>query len=66
MSIEKTRSNAREDRAEVDVDERMWLRAAAMNEAFDFLTDPREDIYTLSDGKLFRDESSQPHRDFKN
>ena len=29
---------------------------AAHNPAFDFLKDPAEDIYTLSDGKLFRDQ----------
>ncbi len=34
-----------------DVDEREWLQAAAKNEAFDFLNDPDEDIYTLADGK---------------
>lgn len=41
---------------EADIDEREWLRAAATNPAFDFLDDPAEDIYTLDDGKPFRDE----------
>jgi hypothetical protein len=31
---------------ETDVDEREWLRAAAMNPAFDFLKEPEEDIYS--------------------
>jgi hypothetical protein len=27
-----------------------WLKAAASSDAFDFLADPAEDIYTLNDG----------------
>jgi len=38
---------------ESDADEREWLRAATANPAFEFLSDPREDIYTLFDGKPF-------------
>ena len=34
-----------------DMDEREWLQAAGQNPAFDFLQDPAEDRYTLSDGK---------------
>jgi hypothetical protein len=41
---------------EADVDEREWLKAAAMNPAFDFLKDPEEDLYTLTDGKPFNDQ----------
>ena len=41
---------------ETEIDEREWLRAAAANSAFDFLKDPAEDIYTLSDGKDFHDQ----------
>jgi hypothetical protein len=37
-------------------DEAEWLQAAANNPAFDFLNDPAEDIYSLSDGKPFYDE----------
>ena len=37
-------------------DEMEWLRAAAHNPAFDFLNDPKEDIYSLADGEPFRDE----------
>jgi hypothetical protein len=36
---------------EGDIDEQEWLRAAAVNPAFDFLKEPEEDIYTLADGK---------------
>ena len=36
---------------ETDIDEREWLAAGASNEAFEFLKDPVEDIYTLADGK---------------
>jgi hypothetical protein len=41
--------------ADDDIDERDWLRSAAGNDAFDFLKDPAEDIYTHSDGKPFHD-----------
>ncbi len=34
-----------------DLNEREWLQAASKNEVFDFLNDPDEDIYSLSDGK---------------
>jgi hypothetical protein len=40
---------------EEDIPEDEWLRAAATNNAFDFLEDSREDIYTISDGKPFYD-----------
>jgi hypothetical protein len=36
---------------QLESDERDWLDTAASNEAFDFLKNPEEDIYTLSDGK---------------
>jgi hypothetical protein len=35
--------------------EEAWLRAASSNEAFAFLADPAEDIYTVADGEPFRD-----------
>jgi hypothetical protein len=38
-----------------DIDETEWLQAAATNSAFDFLKDPEEDVYTLSDGEPFYD-----------
>ena len=38
-------------------DEAEWLQAAARNPAFSYLKDPAEDIYSLSDGKPFRDEA---------
>lgn len=38
-----------------EFDEAEWLSATARNPAFDFLNDPAEDIYTLSDGLPFRD-----------
>lgn len=34
-----------------DLNESEWLQAASKNEVFDFLNDPDEDIYSLSDGK---------------
>ncbi len=38
-----------------DINESEWLRAASGNPAFDFLKDPKEDIYTHADGKPFND-----------
>ena len=40
---------------EAEIEERSWLKAAASNEAFDFLKSPEEDIYTLADGKPFHE-----------
>lgn len=34
-----------------DINENDWMQAAAKNEAFDFLNDAEEDIYSLTDGK---------------
>ena len=39
-----------------DISETEWVQAAAANPAFDFLKDPEEDVYTLSDGEPFYDE----------
>jgi hypothetical protein len=36
--------------------EKEWLHTAAQNPAFDFLKDPKEDIYTLTEGKPYHDE----------
>ena len=42
--------------APADADsEEAWLRAASSSDAFAFLADPAEDIYTLADGVPFRD-----------
>ncbi|MBI3354355.1 MAG: hypothetical protein HY034_05660 [Nitrospirae bacterium] len=41
---------------ETEIGEKEWLRYASVNPAFDFLKEPEEDIYTLSDGKPFHDE----------
>ena len=38
-----------------DISEGEWLATAARNPAFDFLKDPREDVYSASDGEPFRD-----------
>ncbi len=34
-----------------DLNESEWMQSASKNEAFDFLNDPKEDIYSLTDGK---------------
>ena len=38
-----------------DDSEDEWLHAASSNDAFRFLSDPAEDIYTAADGEPFRD-----------
>jgi len=38
------------------ISETEWLPAAAANPSLDFLKDPEEGIYTLSDGEPFYDE----------
>ena len=38
---------------ETEINENRWLAVAASNEAFAFLNDAEEDIYSLSDGKPF-------------
>lgn len=43
-------------REDFDIEEEEWLKAAASNPAFDFLKDPKEDIYTLDDGQPFNDQ----------
>lgn len=35
--------------------EDVWLRAATSSDAFAFLADPAEDIYTATDGEPFHD-----------
>jgi len=35
------------------VDEAEWLKTSVNNPAFEYLCDPEEDIYTISDGKPF-------------
>lgn len=42
--------------SEDEISEQEWLHAAAVNPAFDFLKEPEEDIYTLSDGRPFYDQ----------
>ncbi len=42
--------------AEDDLNEKEWMKAASKNEAFGFLRDEAEDIYTLEDGKPVHDE----------
>ena len=38
-----------------NIDQQEWIEIAANNSVFDFMKDPEEDIYTLSDGKPFND-----------
>jgi len=36
-----------------DLSETEWLKASLNNPVFEYLRDPEEDIYTISDGKPF-------------
>lgn len=47
---------AKSERGESEVSEREWLGAAVVGGSFDFLADPREDIYSTDDGQPFADE----------
>ena len=37
-----------------DIDESLWLKAMSSNPSLDFLKNPKEDIYSLSDGKALK------------
>ena len=39
-----------------DISEKEWIETATKNEAFNFLEDEAEDIYTLKDGKPLQNE----------
>ncbi len=43
------------DQEEQELDEKIWIRGASTNPAFDFLKNLEEDIYSLSDGRAFHD-----------
>lgn len=40
---------------EEDSEDDQWLNALSNNPSFDFLKEPEEDIYTLEDGKPFKE-----------
>lgn len=40
---------------EEDITDEEWLSALGENEAFSFLQDPEEDIYSLEDGKPIKE-----------
>ena len=37
-----------------DIQDDEWLKAVGTSDSFDFLNEPEEDIYTLSDGKPYQ------------
>lgn len=39
-----------------DIDNKLWLKTLSNNSSFDFLNDIEENIYSLTDGKIFKDE----------
>jgi hypothetical protein len=39
-----------------EITEGEWLAVASQSPSYSFLNDPREDIYTVKDGKPFHDE----------
>jgi len=45
-----------DDNCDEDTDEeKLWLNAASSNPAFDFLNEPKENIYSIKDGEPFND-----------
>jgi hypothetical protein len=40
---------------EVEVEEQIWLKDISSNPVFDFLNQPSENIYSLTDGEPFND-----------
>ena len=36
-------------------EEELWMKSISSNPAFDFLEDPKENIYSLTDGEPFND-----------
>jgi 5,10-methylene-tetrahydrofolate dehydrogenase/methenyl tetrahydrofolate cyclohydrolase len=44
-----------DDNNDVDDDEKLWLNAISSNPAFDFLSEPEENIYSIKDGEPFND-----------
>ena len=45
---------ANENMDDVD-EEELWMKAIGSNPAFNFLNDPKEDIYSITDGEPFND-----------
>jgi hypothetical protein len=55
-SREDPNSNHQTDGSSSEIEsEENWLRAVASSQAFAFLADSAEDIYTRADGEPFRD-----------
>ena len=40
-----------------EINEKVWLKSISNNLVFDFLNDPQEDIYSVTDGKPFEYEA---------
>ena len=38
-----------------EYEEKLWMNSISKNPAFDFLNDPKEDIYSLNDGEPLND-----------
>jgi hypothetical protein len=44
-----------EDDPDEKEEEMLWLKSVSKNPAFDFLNEPAQDIYSLSDGEPLND-----------
>jgi len=44
-----------DDNYDVDDEEKLWLNAVSSNPAFDFLSEPEENVYSIKDGEPFHD-----------
>ncbi|MDO9257636.1 MAG: hypothetical protein Q7U54_19120 [Bacteroidales bacterium] len=58
--VNKPESNVRviilvEEKTDEVNEETLWMKTIASNPAFDFLNEPGENIYSLTDGKPFND-----------
>ncbi len=40
-----------DDEKNIDDEEMLWMQSIVTNSAFDFLDDPAEDIYSITDGE---------------
>lgn len=40
---------------DLEEDEKLWLSAISKNKVFNFLNEPEEDVYSLTDGEKFND-----------
>nr|NQU89633.1 hypothetical protein [Bacteroidota bacterium] len=59
FKLDKKSSNVRiiilYDESNENKDEKLWMKSISSNPAFDFLNDPSEDVYSITDGEPLND-----------